>query len=106
MTSRRLKAGENPVVNGHEKKRKRFHHTRWHSLLMDWGMRYTRFPLTPSLSLGRGRMVHRLSTTAVPELANDHRPKTNRPPAFPSPCRRRAGAALWRAAKAEGRGLG
>src|SRR5216117_3294877 len=32
-------------------------------------MGYTRFPLTPALSLGRGRMVHRHSTTPVSMFA-------------------------------------
>src|SRR2546427_388358 len=32
-------------------------------------MGYIRFPLTPALSLGRGRMVHRLAITPVPEFA-------------------------------------
>src|SRR5882724_9147299 len=36
-------------------------------------MVYTRFPLTPALSLWRGRMVHRLSITPVPESAQFHR---------------------------------
>src|SRR6266542_3475820 len=61
------------------------------------------FPHPGPLPRGEGEWSTASQSRPGRSLPNDYRLNTNRTPAVPSPCRRRAGAALWRAAKAEGR---